>query len=39
MTNEEITNIISPFDRYIIKDYVNDMVHYNFNDVFIVCEW
>lgn len=38
MTNEEITNLISPFDRYIIKDYVEDMVHYNFNDVFIVCE-
>lgn len=38
LTNEELNKIISPFDRYIIKEYVPEMVHYNFNDVFIVCE-
>lgn len=38
LTNNEITELVEPFDRYIIEDYVDDLIHYNFNDVFIVCE-
>lgn len=38
LTNEEITEFVEPFDRYIIEDYLEDLIHYNFNDVFIVCE-
>lgn len=38
LTNEGITELVEPFDRYIIEEYVNDLVHYNFNDVYIVCE-
>jgi hypothetical protein len=38
MTNEELTKLIRPFDRYIIEEYVAPMLHYNKNDVFIVCE-
>lgn len=30
--------ITSDFDRYILPKYVDDMLHYNKNDVFIVCE-
>lgn len=37
-SNEELTSMIKHFDRYIIEEYVPDMVHYNFNDVYIVCE-
>lgn len=38
MTNEELTFIIKPFDRYVIKEYLDEMLRYNLNDVFIVCE-
>ena len=33
--NQHITN---DFDRYILPKYVKPMLHYNKNDVFIVCE-
>lgn len=33
--NSVITN---DFDRYILPQYINPMMHYNKNDVFIVCE-
>ena len=33
--NKLITN---DFDRYIMPQYVDDMLHYNLNDVYIVCE-
>lgn len=33
--NEFITN---DFDRYVLPKYVEPMLHYNKNDVFIVCE-
>ena len=38
LTNEELTMLISPFDRYIIPMYIEKMMYYNLNDVFIVCE-
>ena len=33
--NKLITN---DFDRYVMPEYVDDMLHYNLNDVYIVCE-
>ena len=30
--------IINDFDRYVLPKYVSPMLHYNKNDVFIVCE-
>ena len=33
--NKLITN---DFDRYVMSEYVDDMLHYNLNDVYIVCE-
>lgn len=38
LSNEELTKLIKPFDRYIIKEYIEPMTHYNFNDVYILCE-
>ena len=35
---EELNKIISPFDRFILPEYVETLCHYNKNDVFIVCE-
>lgn len=38
-TLEYLNHIITnDFDRYILPEYVSDMMHYNKNDVFIVCE-
>lgn len=33
--NELVT---SDFDRYVLPKYINPMLHYNKNDVFLVCE-
>lgn len=33
--NKLITN---DFGRYVMPEYVDDMLHYNLNDVYIVCE-
>lgn len=37
-TNEQLNKIIDKWDRYIIDEWIPDMLHYNLNDVFIVCE-
>lgn len=37
-TLEQLNQWINPFDRYILPEYVEPMCHYNFNDVFILCE-
>lgn len=38
ISNEELTKLISKWDRLIIPEYISPMMHYNKNDVFIVCE-
>ncbi|WP_337380413.1 hypothetical protein [Phocaeicola coprophilus] len=39
MTNEQLNNLITnDFDRYILPKYVEPMLHYNKNDVYLVCE-
>lgn len=38
LTHEQLNVLVSPFDRYIIKEYLADLLFYNLNDVFIVCE-
>ena len=39
MTNEQLNAIITnDFDRYVLPKYVKPMLHYNKNDVYIVCE-
>ena len=35
---EELNNTIDKWDRYILDEYIPDMLHYNLNDVFIVAE-
>lgn len=34
----ELNNLISKWDRYIIDEWIPDVMHYNLNDGFIVCE-
>ena len=38
MTCEEINKLVEKWDRYIINDWIAPTMHYNENDVFIVCE-
>lgn len=39
MTNEQLNHIFTnDFDRYILPKYVKPMLHYNKNDVYLVCE-
>lgn len=39
MSVEELNSLINnDFDRYVLPKYVHDMLHYNKNDVFLVCE-
>lgn len=39
VTIEDINKIITnDFDRYVLPKYVEPMLHYNKNDVFLVCE-
>lgn len=39
MSVEELNSLITnDFDRYVLPKYVDDMLHYNKNDVFLVCE-
>lgn len=38
LTNEELNKRIATWDRYIIDEWITDMMKYNTNDVFIVCE-
>ena len=35
---ENLNRLIDRWDRYILDDYIPDMMHYNLNDVFIVAE-
>lgn len=35
---EELNELINPFDRYIIDDWIPETIRYNTNDVFIGCE-
>ena len=37
-TIEELNKYIDKWDRYILDKYIPSMMHYNRNDVFIVCE-
>lgn len=34
----ELNNVVEKWHRYIIDEYIPDMLHYNLNDVFIVAE-
>ena len=39
MSNEQLNYLITnDFDRYILPKYVKPMLHYNKNDVYLVCE-
>lgn len=39
MTNEQLNYLITAdFNRYLLPKYVKPMLHYNKNDVFLVCE-
>ena len=38
LTLDELNKLIDKWDRYILDEYVPSMMHYNRNDVFIVCE-
>lgn len=38
LNNEELNKRIKTWDRYIIDEWIPDMMKYNANDVFIVCE-
>lgn len=38
MTAEQLNELIDKWDRYIIPEYIPPTLHYNDNDVFIVCE-
>lgn len=35
---DELNILINKWDRYLINDWIPDIMHYNKNDVFIVCE-
>lgn len=34
----QVNKLVDKWDRYIIPEWVDDIMHYNLNDVFIVCE-
>jgi DNA polymerase elongation subunit (family B) len=35
---EKLDKLIDKWDRFMLPEYIPDMMHYNKNDVFIVCE-
>src|SRR5574344_1136791 len=35
---DELNKIVKTWDRYILEEYIDSMMYYNLNDVFIVCE-
>lgn len=37
-TAEQLNKLIDVWDRFMIDEYIPDVLHYNKNDVFIVCE-
>lgn len=38
LTSHQLNKLIDKWDRYILDEWIADMMHYNLNDVFIVCE-
>lgn len=34
----QLNKLINKWDRYVIPEWIADIIHYNCNDVFIVCE-
>lgn len=38
ITPDKLNKLIDKWDRYIIPEWVEPTMHYNLNDVFIVCE-
>lgn len=38
LSNEELNKLIDKWDRYIIPEWIEPTMHYNTNDVYIVCE-
>lgn len=38
MTYDQINQLVDKWDRYVIPEWINNIMHYNLNDVFIVCE-
>lgn len=34
----KLNELVDKWDRYIINEWIDDIMHYNTNDVFIVCE-
>ena len=38
MDADKLNKLIDKWDRYIIDEWIPDMMHYNLNDVYIVCE-
>lgn len=38
LSADELNRKIQTWDRYILPEYIDDMLYYNKNDVFIVCE-
>ena len=38
LTIEQLNKLINKWDRHILDKYIPSMIHYNLNDVFIVCE-
>lgn len=38
LTPEQVNKLVNKWDRYIIDEWIEPTMHYNENDVFIVCE-
>ena len=38
MSAQQINRLVDKWDRYIVDEWIPDMMHYNLNDVYIVCE-
>ena len=38
MTVQQLNKFVDKWDRFILDEYIEPMMHYNLNDVFIVCE-
>ena len=38
LTDEELNKLIDKWDRYILPEWIEPTIHYNKNDVYIVCE-
>ena len=38
MTAAQVNQLVNKWDRYVIPEWIDDIMHYNLNDVFIVCE-